>query len=411
MAWIAPISYCWLHGMGNESCRSRQQVKKIYEGWARYVSKFGYRGYNYNFGDCALPFSKMSVWRHDIPFLADKGCIGISMETLPCWMSYGPHIYLFLRLAYDPSADADRLTQDYFQKFYGPEAGPLVREYFKRVDRAVQELPCDPERGGRGLDQLGRIYAPELLERLRTLLDKAAAAAAPHPRPMARVAMTAQGLRNAEQYARIRSAMDRGDYSQAKEVYDDFIYRNEHLVRTGLTNHYTVQYVHRFLARGRELIYRAAISPPNSVLRELPDMWKHHWDKDGTGTDKGYHRVDFDDSGWETISTYEQKMTSSGELASTRQWQYRWFRTTFELPEEHGPIGLFFSRLHPGCHIYVNGQMVNGPEDRPRRQWGVSFVADVTEAVRPGENVLAVRRPHAWGRLVEKPVIVIEKGE
>ena len=94
----------------------------------------------------------------------------------------------------------------------------------------------------------------------------------------------------------------------------------------------------------------------------------------------------------------------------TPGWKFRWFRTTFHVPQEHGQLALFFSKLHKKALVFVNGELVNGPEDRPKGQWGVSFLADMKAAAHPGENTLAIRRPHAWGRLVEKPVLVIDRG-
>jgi hypothetical protein len=154
----------------------------------------------------------------------------------------------------------------------------------------------------------------------------------------------------------------------------------------------------------------AAISPPHKVIEELPDLWRSEWDKDGSGLEKGYEKTGFDDSAWGTVSTYKVKMTSSGDLASTRDWKYRWFRVRFTVPEDHGRIALFFSALQPNAMVYINGKLANGPNDRPRSEWNSTFLADVSSTVQPGEN-LAIRRPHAWGSLADKAVVVIDQGK
>lgn len=407
-AWVAPIRYCWLHGMGDQQCSSRQQLKEVYKDWGKYVSRFGYRGYNYNFGDCALPYSKISLWQHDIPYLRDRGCVGISMETLACWMVYGPHIYLFSRLSYDPDADADAIMQDYFRQFYGPKAGPHVKEYFYAVDKLVGEFKCD-ETGARGLETVGALYTPEVLARLRRMIDQATAAAGGMPAYAERVAMTEHGLRNAEEYAVIRDAMAAADFVRANQVYGKLMARNGELVKAGLTNHYTLNYLERFLGRGKELLYRAAISPPNNVLHEFPDKWRHRWDHEGIGHKQGYYKPELDDAEWNMTATYGAKMTNSADLASHPDWKGSWFRAAFRAPAKPGKLAIFFSKLHAGCAIYVNGKLVSGAGQRAGRKWGASFLLDVAAAVQPGDNLLAIHRPHAHDRLVQKPITLIEQ--
>jgi hypothetical protein len=326
-------------------------------------------------------------------------------------MSDGPTVYVYLKMAYNPDADVDALLKDYFTMVYGPKAGEFVQRYYMEIEKAIVALPCDRDRGSRGLDELEKIYTPEFLTRLSGLMDQASDAAKGDKKYEARVAMTGEGLKNAQQYMRMRQAMAAKQYAEALRIYENLVERNERLVKQELTNHYTVEFLHRFVARGKDLVQLAAISAPNKVLVEFPDLWRSEWDKDGKGTDLGYAKEDFDDSKWPMVSTYKEKMTGSAELNATAGWKYRWFRATFEVPKEHGELALFFSTLEKEALVFINGKLVNGPEDRPRGQWGVAFTADVTKAVRPGTNVLSVRRPNAWGRLVEQPVVLVEKGQ
>src|SRR5207247_2060694 len=101
--------------------------------WAKSAQHVGYRTYNYNLAECLVPFSLVSVWQHDLPYLQSKGCVGINLETLASWQIYGPHIYASIRLAYDPAADANALMQDYFEKFYGP-AAEAMKEYWTAIN-------------------------------------------------------------------------------------------------------------------------------------------------------------------------------------------------------------------------------------------------------------------------------------
>ncbi|NQT89317.1 DUF4838 domain-containing protein [bacterium] len=123
-AWVAPIRYCRYHRIGHPTCPSRKQLGTMLDGWSRVVSRIAYRTYNYNLAECIVPFSLCSVWANDIPRLKELGCIGLNLETLANWEIYGPHIYLSIRLAYAPAADAKAVMDDYCARFYGAQAGP-----------------------------------------------------------------------------------------------------------------------------------------------------------------------------------------------------------------------------------------------------------------------------------------------
>nr|MDQ3622006.1 DUF4838 domain-containing protein [Verrucomicrobiota bacterium] len=117
---IAPIRYCRSHGIGDPGCPSRTQQAAMIEGWAAVASRLGYYNYMYNLADATLPSFKFTSSKQEFSFLKDKGLTVMTIEVLSNWHIYGPQIYLSLRLAYDPTADADALMEDYWQKFYGP---------------------------------------------------------------------------------------------------------------------------------------------------------------------------------------------------------------------------------------------------------------------------------------------------
>lgn len=88
-AWVAPIRYCWLHGLGCDQCASSQGLKTVLTNWSQSVSKIGFRTYSYNYGEmlapllqdqrlqarCALPQADR-LHRHqqrDSPELGDHG--------------------------------------------------------------------------------------------------------------------------------------------------------------------------------------------------------------------------------------------------------------------------------------------------------------------------------------------------
>lgn len=396
--WLAPIRYCRFHAIGSPVCPPNQQLAEVIEGWARRAKQMGYRTYNYNLAECTVPFSKISLWSHDIPYLHRKGFIGINNETLPAWHLYGPHIYLSLRLAYQPEANPQRLMEDYFLHFYGEKAGPFMREYWMAIDRAFAAMRCHSG----SFFAVHLAYTPEVVARCRILLERAKEAAQ-EPLHRTRIEMAEEGFQNAVQYLRLREAVNRGDFAEAKKVYEALLARAEAQVKAGYGTPYTPAYLRRFLGpmveRGVE-----AIAPPRRLVEVLPDRWRFTWDEKEEGIQRGYHLPQSDDSAWLEVATYSQTLDAQG-LPDRKT--ILWYRTRFRVPPGPRRWALFFAEVDGTATVYLNGILVG--EQKERR---VPFEVDISEAVRPGENLLAVRVDHT--RITElflggivRPVLLI----
>jgi len=381
-AWIAPIRYCRYHRIAHPDCPSRAQLDDLIDDWAATAGKIAYRTYNYNLAECCVPFSLLSVWKHDIPYLKAKGCVGINLETLTNWQIYGPHIYLSIRLAYDPSADADAIMDDYYASFYGPKAGPAMKEYWTAVDQAFDRLKCHTG----SFFAVHLVYTPEFLEQCQEILGRAAAGARGDRTYAARVDMAREGLRNAEEFIAVRNAMNRGDFQAAKRIYDRLLERSQRHQQTRLGNHYTVGYLRRFVGRHVEAGATATASP-HRVVQVLSDFWRLAYDDEDQGINKGYQQLDFDDSAWVQVATYGSPLDAQG---TPDQQTVMWYRTTFDLPKKTGKLSLFFTEVDGDAAVYVNGHEV-GTSEKKR----TPFSADVSRAVRDGENVVAVRVDHS----------------
>jgi hypothetical protein len=183
-AWIAPIRYCRFHRIGDPACPSRWQLRDLIDGWAASTERIAYRTYNYNLAECCVPFSMLSVWKHDIPYLAEQGCAGFNLETLANWQIYGPHIYQSIRLAYDPSIDSDAMMDEYYEKFYGPQAGEFMKAYWTDIDQAFVRLRCHSG----SFYALHLVYTREFLAHLQSLMRQATTAARGDSKYAARVA-------------------------------------------------------------------------------------------------------------------------------------------------------------------------------------------------------------------------------
>jgi hypothetical protein len=368
--------------------------------WSKATHNIAYRTYNYNLAECLVPFPMLSVWRHDIPYLKQRGAIGINLESLASWQIYGPHIYLSLRLAYDPAADADALVDDYMSKFYGPDAGPLMKRYWMDIDKAFADLHVHAG----SFYALHRVFTPQFLAHCRQLVDQATAAAKGDPTYTARVAIHAEGFHNAEQYIQIRDALNTGQPQQALAVYKELLSRTDAQTRAGYGNHYTSDYLKRFLGKQVEPA-AAAAAVPNHLATVLPDQWRLVYDEQDKGLASGYAKSDFDDAGWKSVATYSDTLDGQG-LADRKT--ILWYRATIDMPALEGKPALFFIDVDGATTVFINGKEV-GASGKKRTPFQID-----ASALQPGRNTIAVRIDHSGitelflGGII-RPVYLIDK--
>ena len=441
-AMIAPIRYCRLHPVGHPGCASREQQVTMTDGWASVAKRLGYYNYMYNLADGTLPFFKFSACQKEFPYLAGKGLTYMTIEVLSNWHIYGPQIYLSLRLAYDPHADAAAIMEDYWVKFYGPKAAPHMKSYWMGLDAAQQRLTTHAG----SFFGLAQVFTPPFLTQCEGLLAKAAAAAKGDATYEQRVALHAEGLRSARAYRTISDAMNHGDFGSALREYDATFARMKGVAAKGWANpEYATAYLERFLSKPVRA-GAAATAAPNRVLQVLPDRMRFSFDEPDTGNDRGFHRTDFSDAAWPLVATHNTTLDAQGHDQTTVMW----YRTRFTVPPKHADLALFFGEVDGASEVYVNGKKIEVPAPAPaapkaakkgaakapaapapatpviaatppakpaREGLGKSrtpFEVDVTAAVKPGENVLALRVDHtrmtdlSLGGIL-RPVVLIEK--
>jgi hypothetical protein len=457
-AFMAPIRYCRLHEIGNPDCPSRLQQVEMVDGWAKLADKLGYYNYMYNLADATLPFFKFTSCKKEFPYLAPRGLSAMTMEVLSNWHIYGPHIYLGLRLAYDPKADADAVMDDYWTKFFGP-AATHMKAYWMGIDAAQGRLKSHAG----GFYGLAQMYTPEFIGQCQASLNRAADAGKGDPTYAARVALHAQGLKSAIEYQQVCGAMAQGDFPKAGAILDAMIARIKGLAAKGCANgEYGTAYLERFLKKTVDGGL-AATAAPAKVLAVLPDEWRFAHDPEAKGEERRWNQADFNDSQWVRAATYTKTLDTQGLEKTT----ILWYRTSFDLPQRAGKPALFFAEVDGWSDLYVNGKRiamaaapakakgakkgtqkggaapeknadkatpaaaqpaeakVETPEGvlaptaqalhegqaRPR----APFQVDISEAVHAGRNVVALRVDHS--KITElslggilRPVLLIDKG-
>jgi hypothetical protein len=215
-------------------------------------------------------------------------------------------------------------------------------------------------------------------------------------------------LANARQYGELRAALHAGDAQKAGAVYDDLLARSRQNARNSLGQEYTVTYLERFIAP-QVRAAQAAAQAPSKILAVLPDAMRLAYDEEMQGIELGYAKADFDDGKWLPVRTYSMPLDAQG-LPDRRTFQ--WFRCTFDAKPQAGKkLALLLLETDGKATVYVNGKEVG---DNPTRR--KVFEVDITDAVKPGKNTLAVRVDHRvitelfLGGIL-RPIYLVEKGQ
>ena len=65
------------------------------------------------------------------------------------WHLNGLNTYLAARMAWDADLDAEKVLDDFYAKF-GGRAGPYLKAYWERIDRAYRDADCHAGASPRG---------------------------------------------------------------------------------------------------------------------------------------------------------------------------------------------------------------------------------------------------------------------
>lgn len=117
---------------------TRRAEREQWLAWSRQAKAMVYRPnlFHYSGGFLGLPCVALRKTAEDFRFLAEHGCIGIDVDTLPqCWGTQGVQYYLMAQLAYDPMQDAGALLSDYYSRGFGAAAMD-VAAYFAELEKA-----------------------------------------------------------------------------------------------------------------------------------------------------------------------------------------------------------------------------------------------------------------------------------
>ncbi len=236
--------------------KRREDFRKIWEGWQATGCQLINRP-NYTLSGNNFPIFYARKLGEDLAWMTAHGMAGAMPDTLiGQWAAQGPNHYVVARMIEHPELPVETVLQEYYGAF-GPAAA-AVEAYFRHwesISDAVTEDVIERNEEGR-LDYVNSygtfyraadvIFTPEVMATGRTLLARAAEAAAGDETARARVDFLQLGLRHTELTLAVEAARregekrgDRARFVRALRELDDFRAQHE---SQGIANMYILWY-------------------------------------------------------------------------------------------------------------------------------------------------------------------------
>ena len=409
--WIqfAAIFSDTYHALDNP--RSWMTVRQYHmlEDWcSMYDNVFIYNYLYFNLVGCGAPPIPLSR-RHmvEMPMLKKLGVVGFWDEGRTVRGEGGvfPN-YLRARMMWDADLDAGALSDEYFTTWYGPAAGPAFR-FWDEMERAIE----DSVFGGNEDHMLSLVYTPELIARVESHLKRAERLAAGDPlveprvradratfnyllayKAMERAEFDADWAEAAKQAARMNAVLQPA--MDISRFYWDIEAPENKKKSVGQAHGY-----YYWGTNQRRDVYldlaAKTTGEQGEMIAVLPERARFSIDPRDDGRFDGWYRTGFNDRKWDSMLTTEP-FFAQGKHLDDQGFPYHgtiWYRLNVDVPAAAAgkPAKLYCMVAETEAWVWVNGEFVG------HRPYIEAYIRpspidmDVTEALQPGRNQVAIR--------------------
>jgi hypothetical protein len=381
---LAPIALDRVHGFSNPIAPEKSYAKWLCQEWCKLLPEIYDRSYWSNLACPGFPFIIVHRLRDEIPVSHDLGLKGWRVETFPNYGPQLPSMYVAAKLMWNDRADVDALLADFYEKFFGPAAGPMGR-YIALMDAALRDGDyC----AGSAWD-MPHFYPAPLRREARTLLDEGRRLAAGRGVYEQRVQMITETFEMLEAFVAMMDARVRVDFVAAQrelEKLDSVAgklmeYKPVPMLSAGRHSTY-VNYMRRFFRPATEGGYQR-VTGGNRLAAAAQDEWDFQIDPARLGEAIGLWRADLTGGNWQRLKTSSLSWSDQG----LRYYKgLAWYRQTVEVPDAFAGqrIFLWCGGVDEKAKVWVNGTPIgisHGAAFYP-------FELDATTAVRTGRNVI-----------------------
>jgi hypothetical protein len=451
VAYLAAIDVDPIHGMDDPKSPPRQEYRDMLYRWSE-VMQGRVVIYDYDQGMLVwrdIPNPSIQAIRQDVKHYQKAGILGVSTECRNAIATVFLNLFIRGQLYWNPEADVDALLSEFYEKFYGPAAGPMA-DYWNAILKAWNDTIVTEHEHF----VIPAIYTPELVTKLRGSLAGAEKLAAGQDKLVAeRVKFARLGFEVLDAYtAMVKAAASEADYKAAVAAGERGLKARLELAKMNPT--FTTHVIGVAAETdqggpawwpGEVQQYRdlAAVTDgtKGTLVAKLPLEWSFRRDPHDTGVVSGWAYKPVDRTAWNSAPQAQQRLW--GDLDRHRNfsggWEplrtdlymqaqgivspdyhsytgYAWYRTDVELPAATGKTHVRFPGLFNECWLYVNGYLV--AHRKYSEPWWLSdykfeWDVDLSEHLKPGKNTIALRinNPHHFGGMFRRPFLYKPAGK
>jgi len=395
---VAPISCDVAHPNDSQLWRRRDFIRNLRR-WRTLSDHITIYDYNPGFllGSW-IPERDAENFAINAPIYREIGIKGFNAEGRKAFMQTWISNYVRARFLWDADTDLDALKTDFYNTFFGSEAGPHVRAWW---DACAEALVNDNIQAHEDW-LISHIYTEGFAHSIMKHIDAAKAAEAT-PQQKARVDAVALIADHLLAFGQMNDAERNLDYARAAEVAGRMYQREVELhdIYSFFHEYYPKGHLRPYFPAGRQKTFEDLAAKSGGVKGDLvapvPMQSAFLRDPFNEGVIGGWYETAYDDANWETRDTYltwdqqEKPLDDAGHDYDG----YGWYRFSFDVP-----ANLKGRQIHFYCGgvinegwTWVNGQYAGHQKhylwwNSPKH----SFDYDITEHVEFGKkNTIAIR--------------------
>lgn len=399
MVQYAPISCDVMHANDTNLWRRRDFVH-ILQQWVDQTPHVVI--YDYNPGMLTgmfLPEGDAQFMAINAPMYRDMGVKGMWREGRKAFMQTWISYYITGKLLWDADADVDALMDDFYNTFFGAEAGPHVRAWWDACAKQLSDSPMQAHE-----DFLtNHVYDLKFVESIAPHLEQAKAAAkgSASEKQLQRLEVVTLIAQHMEAYARMAAAEAEMDWPAAAGFGDRMVELKEALHEASpFLMEVDKKLTRIYFAEGRAKAFRQHEArwdgTDGKLIAELPRTMSFQRDPFNQGIVRQWYKTDLDDTAWDTRDSHllwqQQEVPLSPEGHDYDG--YGWYRTTAQIdPAFAGqPVHLYLGGVINEGWVWVNGRFAG---HKPHDLWwshNNQFELDITPLIQVGQpNQITLR--------------------
>lgn len=391
----APIATCVLHNCEDKSCWRRAETMSMVRQWCT-LTPHVYM-YDYNPGlllGSFVPECDMANFAVNARIYKKFGMKGYQTEGRKTFMITWLSFYMRGKVMWNVNTDVEALKKDFYNTFFGPEAGPLVQRWWDDCEKemAASTMHCHEDW------LVDHIYNVEFTRKIHKYVEEASRAKMT-PKQKERFQAFALIADHLEGYAERNEAEKNLDYpkaiQQAQRMEDDvakLIAINSFFMGKSEHPDFNIGWKKRF-----ETLLKMTNGTDGKLVAKVPLEAKFKRDLYNGGVIAEWYLPKFDDSKWETKNTFHTwDAQDKPEDAEGHDYDgYGWYRFNVDIPADmvNKPLKLHLGGVINEGWVWANGNYIG---HRPWLLWWagrepLEMDVDLTGKVKAGPNTIAVR--------------------